>query len=368
MSVISNRFFITALEDGTTLHGSLSSNRSLTQAWNGTSAVPNWTDKTKQPTIYLTLLNGTDLVQPDKIQWYHDNVLIDFSNNSLFKQTTYPVTYGGKTVDMPALQIVGNLASGENVDSDTITCTGTYSINNSPVDFSASVNVRISQITANGYLGVIVFPGGSSDITQAGQTLQMYGILYDSNGEACNVDTRGMKTNWYLNDAAQATEGKDYTDSNGTKYPLSGFTVTEGQIVDHAMVRCDFINNGGSVVYSAYASIDDVQDPQFMYIQYAGNNGNAASLRKGETAEFVIWVGKRNDATVDKAYNTFKVKVINAEGVVNTKALNGFGDADSDGFRTLLVTDGKAKVDVPYDTVVALGKNMTGLVYAYSNS
>ena len=56
MSSISNRFFVTALDDGTTLHGNLASDKSLSQAWSGTSAIPNWTIASEQPTIYLTLM------------------------------------------------------------------------------------------------------------------------------------------------------------------------------------------------------------------------------------------------------------------------------------------------------------------------
>ena len=58
MSQISNRFYVTALDDGTTLHGNLASTKPLSQAWNGSSAVPNWTQASEQPVIYLTLLSG----------------------------------------------------------------------------------------------------------------------------------------------------------------------------------------------------------------------------------------------------------------------------------------------------------------------
>ena len=74
MGNISNRFYVTALEDGTTLHGNLVADKSLTQAWNGTSAVPDWTVVANQPTIYLTLLSGATAVQPsaDSVQWYYN--------------------------------------------------------------------------------------------------------------------------------------------------------------------------------------------------------------------------------------------------------------------------------------------------------
>lgn len=371
MSEISNRFFITALEDGTTLHGNLTADRSLTQAWNGTNAVSDWSQSTEQPTIYLTLLDGETLVSPNSgYTWYHDNVAIQFnssgvSSDGLFQKTTKSVTYGGVTLDMPALKIIGNLANSNNVDSDTISISGTYSLkDNATVGFSASAQVRITQITSNGYLGSIIFPNGLSDITADNSSVQMYGVLYGDTGTAMS----NITTKWYLNSSTTATDGATITDKSGTQHD-NGYTVTEAQVVDHAVVRCEFCDASGSVLYTAYVGIDDLTDPEFMYIQNNGANGNAASLRKGESAKLTIWVGKEGDATVDENFQTFKVKVIKGDGTVSTAALDGFNDVESTstGLRSIGLTDKKATLTIPYETVVSLGKNMTGLVYAYSS-
>ena len=59
MSTISNRFFIEAIDDGSTLHGSLLSTKPLTQALvSSGAAVPDWTVAANQPIVYVDLING----------------------------------------------------------------------------------------------------------------------------------------------------------------------------------------------------------------------------------------------------------------------------------------------------------------------
>ena len=364
MSQISNRFYVTALEDGTTLHGNLASDKALTQAWNGSTAVPNWTDPNEQPTIYLTLLSGATLVAPASgYKWYYNGTEISDSD-SRFQKTKKSVTYAGQTVTMPALKIVANLASSSNVDVDMITFKGSYVINGSGVEFSCDAQVRISAITANGKLGVINFINGVSDITEAGQVITMYGRLYNADGQAAT----GVTTKWYLNDSSTPTSGQT----------ISGYTnayqVGESQVVDHAMVRCEFYDASNNLLYTAYAGIDDMQDPEFMYIQYNGNNGNAASLRKDETASFQIWVGKRDDAAVlggtsTPTYPIIKVQLLNGSGsvIMTTGLATNIPDPDANGWRTLPMSGGKGSITPHYNTVNGNGKNITGIVIAYTS-
>lgn len=364
MSQISNRFYVTALEDGTTLHGNLASDRALTQAWNGTTAVPNWADPNEQPTIYLTLLSGATLVAPASgYKWYYNGTEISDSD-SRFQKTTKSVTYAGQTVTMPALKIVANLASSSNVDVDMITFKGSYVINGSGIEFSCDAQVRISAITANGKLGVINFVNGVSDITEAGQVITMYGMLYNADGQAAN----GVTTKWYLNDSSTPTIGQT----------ISGYTnayqVGASQVVDHATIRCEFYDASNNLLYTSYAGIDDMQDPEFMYIQYNGNNGNAASLRKDETASFQIWVGKRDDASVlggtsTPTYPIIKVQLLNGGGsvIMTTGLATNIPDPDANGWRTLPMSGGKGSITPHYDTVNGNGKNITGIVIAYTS-
>lgn len=378
MSTISNRFYITSLEDGTTLHGNLAVDGSLSQAWNGQTAVPDWTDTDYQPTIYLTLLSGGTLVQPSNdFKWLYNGTEITFDTTTgksltpllnVFQKTTKPVTYGSTTLSMPALEIIDNLASSDNSDVDLITFDGNYIIDGTGISFTATAQVRISTISTGSSLGVINFHDGISDITTKGQVVVAYGMLYNPDGKAdSNVTTK-----WYLNDSSTPTAG---TTIQGH---ANAFQVTEASVVDHATLRCEFYS-GSDLKYTAYASVDDMQDPEFMYIQYNGNNGNAASLRKGETASFQIWVGTRTDATpiggtANPTYSIIKVKLLDGDGQVITASglatnIPDIPDGATDGYRTLPMSGGKATITPHYNTVNGVGKkNLTGIILASTSN
>ena len=370
MSQISNRFFVTALDDGTTLHGNLASDKSLSQAWSGTAAIPNWTVASEQPTVYLTLLAGAELVTPkDNFKWLYNGTQITFGSNNistqpsgLFQKTTKSVTYGNVTKTEPALKIIGNLASSSNVDVDMITFQGEYEIGGSAIPFACDAQIRISTITGNGYLGVINFVEGKSDIIEKGQTITMYGKLYDSSG----AEVAGCNTKWYINDSTSGTNGTTISGYD------NAFQVTETQVVDHATIKCEFYTST-TLRYSAYAGVDDMQDPEFMYIQYNGANGNAASLRSGDSVLFKIWVGTREDASVmggtsNPTFNVIKVKLLDGDGAEITGTLVDIPDRGSDGLRQLSMSGGKASLTVHYSVVNDNKKNITGIVIAYSNS
>ena len=371
MSSISNRFYITALEDGTTLHGNLAVEGSLSQAWNGQTAVPDWTVPANQPLIYLTLLSGSTLVAPSNdFRWLYNGVEIQ-NSDTRFQKTTKVVTYGTgasqQSVTMPALKIVTNLASSSNVDIDLITFEGNYIINGTGISFTATAQIRISTISTGSSLGVINFHNGISDITAKGQVVIAYGMLYNPDGTA----DASVTTKWYLNDSTTPTNG---TTIEGH---TNAYQVTEANVVDHATIRCEFYK-GSNLLYTAYASVDDMQDPEFMYVQYNGNNGNAASLRKGETASFQIWVGTRTDptpigGTTNPTYNTIKVKLLDGDGQVITASglatnIPDIPDGATDGYRTLPMSGGKATITPHYDTVNGVGKkNLTGIIVAYTS-
>lgn len=514
MSTISSRFYVTSLEDGTTLHGNLVSDKALTQAWNKESqvAVPNWTTVAEQPTIYLTLMSGNALVQPTgTIQWLYNNVEIQFSGNGnissrveyylasqnqyeaalddegwsttlptltttnkylwnyelvtyangevvrtkpsllftyegtqvtsvteyylasplkdnvttattgwgtsiptidttnlylwnyekinlanstsvdsipniiaiyhhsvdtnfggIFQRTVYPVTMGTVTKQMPALKIIGNLASNENVDIDTITFVGSYEDGGASIGFAAETQIRISSISKGSNVGVINFVGGISDITASGQTITMYGILYG--GENGGV-VDGFTTLWYLNDAQVGTPGTTVLNNTYT----NAYQVTEAQVVDHATIRCEFYV-GTDLKYTAYADVDDMQDPEYMYVQYNGANGNAASLRRSDgNVTFQIWVGTRDNAGVLGGSSTpkfpvIKVQLLDGNGNIITATGLSTNIPDPDAgdtthyYRTLPMSGGKGTISPHYDTVNTYGKNLTGIIIAYSNT
>ena len=168
---------VSIIEDGTTLHGELRATKSLTQAYKSGTCIPDWTDDTKRPIIYMTLMNGS---QPQIInsgyKWYYNGAEILSSDTRFEILTSYQVD--GRVV--PALKIMTNLASDTNVDLDIITFKGATTLSSNTVDVEASINVRITSWTSGGYLGVIDFVNGRSDITLGNLSVTAQGILYET--------------------------------------------------------------------------------------------------------------------------------------------------------------------------------------------
>ena len=396
MSTIGNRFFVTALEDGTTIHGSLTSNKPLSQAYLAGSggATPNWQGSgtagtTDSPTITLNLLSGNTQVDSDQVghvkdgqgnpmgYWYYNGVEIDFTNDVETSLGRFV-----KSDSNLSLKIVKNLATSDNKDMDTITFKGTYkptTNDSSSVPFSASIQIRITEISANGWLGLIYFDG-AANITEAGQTIVMYETLYGG-AQAGAVSTSDYSVKWYVNDTEinstyTQSHPHTYVTTSGTHSPHSELHLYETDVVDHATIRCEFIKDG-STIYNEYVGVDDMQDPEFLYIQYNGANGNAASLRANEYVRFDIWVGKTNDPSVNTAYDTFQLKLLDGNGDVmkqpnlegdETGGNNLIPDANqTTGWRTLRKSNNKAYVYVGYSTVndsTKGKKNVTGLIMA----
>lgn len=372
MSTISNKFFVTALEDGTTLHGSLRSDKSLVQSNNNGACLPDWTVAENQPTIYVSLYKGTTLIAPDAGgTWLYNNTTITFSTTTnlstneafagIFLKTTKSVDIGGSSVSMPALKIVGNLADlNQTVDMDMITYQGAATMSVAPIPFSASIEIRITTWVSGGYLGVLSFVDGIADITQKGQSVTINGTLVNDGGAVSHTK------DWYLNENIITS-----TSSTDDVYIDDGSLVVKEQgVVDYATVRCDFkVDN--NVVYTAYVGIDDTQDPEYMYVQVANGSGNSASLRSGESVTFKVWVGTMDDPTPNTLWNRFKVKLLDAEGTMITAATYTGESIDGNGYRTMTLTDSGgqfyASYTLTYDFVADMSKgkkSITGIILA----
>lgn len=380
MSTISNKFFIQVLEDGSTLRGQLLSTITPAQSYKDGTFIPNWaTTATARPLVYLSLQNGAQDITPDSnFTWSYNGTAIQFSATSS-TQTIGSTSYTGyvdtnmggvffKTTygSMPALGIIGNLASSSNVDIDVIRFDGSKTLSTNPVSFSAQLNVTITQWTSGGYLGILNFPNGNN-ITYAGQSLTCSAILYNDSGE---VPLSASDYEWYYEGSA-TIQGTGQT-----------FTIQESAVTDYAVLRCDFymtIGGTRTLVYSAYGSIDDWQDPEVMWIKYNGANGNSASLRQGENVIFSICVGTAEDSTAITSWTTFKVKILDSEGqtvtatgsssytVANDSVMKVTPDAN--GYRALTVSSGVATAKLYYDDVVYLcKKGLTGIVFASTES
>lgn len=393
MGKISSQFIVTALEDGLTIHGSLTSNRSLTQTV-GSTVTPDWTNPSNQPTITLRVMKGSAYVAAQNYDWYLNGVKIDSDNpwNSWFVKGT--VDIGG--VACPTLKIVKNLGGQGNLDLDLITISGKIESNGALIDFSAGIEVKISRLTGNGYIPTIWFPEwyldsagtrvNTAGITQCvftvkGQYLCAYAKLETENGPVSSYSCR-----WFLNydDEVTATSapagGGSYKGTvtiDGTAYPC--LYIHEGDVEDMTVVRCEY-SKDGEVVAVQTEQVDDQQDPDMMYVTYGGSgaayNGTPASLKTGQSVTFVIWVGTadtpEHEATM-KSYNYYKVKLLNASAQVVTSQVLGSADVDADGWKKYDVhaqataAGHKISITVTYaqTTAADIGKGkITGFIQA----
>lgn len=381
MSSVSNRFYVEAIDDGSTLHGQLLSTKALTQAWTGSAAVPNWTVAGNQPTVYVDLMSGTSKVTPDAGgKWYYNNVEIEWADASATAVSTdgrfqkvnnYP-TSANPTA---AIKIIGNLASNSNVNTDSLTYTGSYTLGGSPIGFSVSTFIRITGVSSAGIFGFIEFVG-SNIVTEKNQVVTMYARLFGADGNEITASGSPFSTAWKMNNASIGAGG-DVT-VNGQTYH-NAKQVSESQITDNSIIECDFSyittidGTSTTLTYTTFENVDDQTDLEQMYIQYNGGNDTSATLKRGGSITWDIWMGAQDDPTVDTSWTQFYVKLLNADGSIVHNNITGIPSEITDssdahyGWRPLTWDGSAAHLTLTYDIVhdsSTFKKYLTGIVLA----
>ena len=383
MSSVSNRFYVEAIDDGSTLHGQLLSTKALTQAWTGNAAVPNWTVADNQPTVYVDLMSGTSKVTPDAGgKWYYNNVEIEWADASetavstdgrFQKVNNYPTS----AKPTAAIKIIGNLASSSNVNTDSLTYTGSYTLGGSPIGFSVSTFIRITGVSSAGIFGFIEFVG-SNIVTEKNQVVTMYARLFGADGNEITATASGspFSTAWKMNNASIGAGG-DVT-VNGQTYH-NAKQVSESQITDNSIVECDFSyitsidGTSTTLTYTTFENVDDQTDLEQMYIQYNGGNDTSATLKRGGSITWDIWMGAQDDPTVDTSWTQFYVKLLNADGAIVHSNITGIPSEITDssdahyGWRPLTWDGSAAHITLTYDIVhdsSTFKKYLTGIVLA----
>jgi len=349
---ISNKFLITAIDDGMTVQGNLRSTKTLVQAYDAATGgvAPDWTVASNQPTIYAVIMKGSTLMSTSALQSYkwllNGQEIAD--GDERFEKTTYVLD----SVSVPALKIVENLASADNLDIDLITLEGTVEVTGSPIAFAMGVEVRITEATGNGYLGVVSFDG-PCDITEDNDEVEMTASLFSAMNELTEFDCK-----WYV--------GSE-TSARGTG---KTFTVGAADVTDYAVVKCEFYK-GGDLVATAFVGVDDTTDPQYMYVTSDNSNGSSAVIRSSQGAiTFKFWVATLSDATnYDESYETFKVYLYDVEGT-NLKADasgHAFASDGTNSYVECTPTDHVASITLTYADVAGedYGKgSLTGIIVA----
>ena len=219
---ISNHFAITALQEGVTVQGSLRVNGTLSQNYNANTSkcIPDWkADSSSRPVIYPVIRKGVAYLSATQIvggTWLYNDIAITFDDSGkstnfkdtagspLFESGTTTVSLGGSSYAMPSLRIIANLAGPTNIDLDTIGYQGTVEVAGKAASFQAQVDVKIAQMTTQGYLGLL--SPESAIITETGQDVTIEANLYGEGGTAVgsyftrryNAGTGGVLPAWRL--------------------------------------------------------------------------------------------------------------------------------------------------------------------------
>lgn len=339
MGKVSNRFFITTIQDGHTITVSLVSNMKLTQTVVNGSCTPNWNaGETGAVTPLIYVYSRLDGVARPPVAgsgtWYWNGTPLTFNaqNKStvtdaagypLFEQTAYN--------SLPALRIIRNIGSTGNPDNDVISYSGTMELGGVPQAFSVDTVVRISVGAGAGYNAIM---GGDREVTsatagQTGYTAKVFAQLYSNSSPI----TTGLTARFYREgiDGATVVDGwpktvgaataTDETTPFGNLIPAGSYAVTvnASEITDRVVIRCDFIKDN-EVIASCWTDVDDRTDPEEMFIVNSTTTTVGQSdiqLRAGQTVAVKAWMGySTNMYSRYPGYNTFKCQLTDANGKV----------------------------------------------------
>ncbi len=282
---------ISLLQNGDNLNTVLMSNLPLYQTFKkGTQDYsPNWATlpSAQQPIIFPRIYSVMEAVTliPTNVSWKYNGIAMTFDGSGI---ATAPSICAGKIKQIDyngskALQIIGNIASDSNNDSDVITFTGRAS----GTDVSAEITLLIEEASANLYR---LFLSMSDDVIDGDETsLTMTAALFNSGAQV----TAGVQYE-FLDQAGTVLRAKSTTAS---------FEITRAMIDSELMVVCKaYVNN--VVVAQEQRQVWDSTDP-FVIICDQGSN-----VRQRQTSDLVYafsLLNARTGSTVAGVVFTIKV-------------------------------------------------------------
>lgn len=339
MNNVSGSFFVEMLVDGDSAQGNIRSTKPLAQMYNpGTNkCIPDWTVASNQPVVYPVIRSGNEniikAVVSGSEKWFYNNVEVTFSSSGLSNAPDPVVgklqktTYNNGAVNVPALKIVGNLASNANMDADTIRMDGQIEASGHNLSFSSEISLAISEYSDSAYNGFVYATNGGI-IDEESETVTLTTELYKG-GDV--VDPTNYTVQWRKLPA---------TSNFSTSKTL---TLGVGDIDSKNLFICEFII-GGEIVANFIQEVSDETDPYFIDVSWSGKT----KIASGDGALKGTVKVKKVGSGLEESGFTFDVKMTGTNGSAFNPAT-----APAGGVITLTYAD-----------VQKAGGNITGYITA----
>lgn len=366
---------VAVLEDGSQIMCNiLVKQGALSQAWNGSSAIPDFTVSANRPVLYLSVVNNGTYEPYANITgtWYYNNTAVASTTTASIVTgfTAGTTEVSGTTVR--SLTISKNLASGDNTDVDTIRFEGTIQREDNSVPIIASVMFNIVRVAENTMFGTV--SPGFAELRSQTDSVTLTAKLFGTDGQPY---TGTPYFDWYRDGVLISGMGKTTT---------SQLTLTGSNVEDYTTIEVRFYTKEGTNYihqWTAMASVDDTDDSTSVAISskqgvvdggvISGSygEGSDSKLRKNESVAFRFYAVDKNDPstpiTVSKGFSYCYIRIYNSQNAVYTGAdINPTVISNSGGWRRILDTEGNGEYyvfTISYDDIKDhLGGSMTGVI------
>ena len=311
MNQVSNYGVVSALVDGDSLSFELRATEPLVQYLKKGTAdgwMPNWATSSRKPIIYPNAMSQLEARRKPIVTgtevWSYNGTYITFSAegistapasiNGVFKK----LAYNNGDFEVPGLQIIKNLASPTNVDTDRIELSCQVEVSGIKVPTSNGIDIRLEETVGDPYQGHIsATEGGVIDDNTPSITLTAELM------KGGNYVTTGVTYKWFK---AVLGGWEAITAVTGSPNKIKK---TANDIDATSIIRCEFYIDS-MMVFASQITISDETDPLILSMNPSG----ITTLPKGASVTYRPKVVKRSTGVVDASYNKLTFTTYNAKG------------------------------------------------------
>lgn len=308
MSKVQGVCSISLIDDGSQVTWNLTSNSTISQTWNNGVAVPDF--EITRPTVWISVREGTRFVScSSDFTWKYNgetlvfdedgyNVAGDGVQAGVFFLTEHNLGTEQEPINVPALQIVKNLANESENRISVVTFLGTYEPDGGgSIPLQDDYNIKITESSdSSSYQGEL--RATTTLLTDETPTSTITAYLWKPDG---TQDSSSFITRWSIDDGAHWVTNTTHS-----------FTLTSDDVDDIATVICQFwpantSSFAGTPLWTSVLEIDDTVDEYEMQIQSVltkadelGNissfgTGDSAKLRNGDAVKIQFYATKNGE-------------------------------------------------------------------------